>query len=94
MENIMMLDLPTNAAAFVRFMESVWEPIDWDLYDRFHNAIRTAKVCGMIRTGTTNAPNGEWAGVYRFVDEMQNGVVIHKDGDGCYLAHNAYGQHK
>jgi hypothetical protein len=97
-------DLPKTAQQFVAFMESVWsdnsEPspnggiimYTSPLYDEWHNAVHAAQRCGMFRTGTTNALDGTWCGVYRFPNEPWCGVRITNDGNAVkYTAHH-YGR--
>jgi hypothetical protein len=88
--------LPTTATDFIRFMEGVWdihsEPgpdggiilYQSPLYDAYHNANRTAKLCGMHRTGGTRV-DGQECHVYRFLDHA-DGVRIGNDGNSVSLA--------
>jgi len=39
---------PNTAQAFIKFMEMVWE--GGPLYDRYENAVKTARFAGAVRT--------------------------------------------
>lgn len=95
--------LPTNAAAFVSFMETVWEmkmePASngvtlhgSHLYDKFHDALSTAELCGMVRTGGTRRDGVDFH-VYRFPNDLSTGVCIAFDGNSLTPARNRYGAH-
>jgi hypothetical protein len=88
--------LPTNAAAFIAFMERVWriemEPAEGGgvmlfaspLYDQFHDALAAARACGMKQTGTTKV-DGDWWPVYRFPGAI-DGVRIEPSGNAIQPA--------
>lgn len=89
----MQVTLPTNAQAFIAFIEDVWNggstSNDDDgmtffvhpLYDDFADAIVAARKCGMVRTGGGKLA-GEPAQIYRFPG-ASDGVVISNDGNAC-----------
>lgn len=77
-------NLPSTPQDFVEFMKLVWEPLDWALYDKYSNAIDTARLCGMSRTGGTKVHGEDWH-VYRFA-EGPGAVQISPDGNGVNLS--------
>ena len=96
--------LPNNAMDFVHFMEDIWDmdgkPTEdggtvlyqHPDYSRYHNALRVARFCGMIRTGGSSVGDKN-AHVFRFPDEMYTGVCIAADGSALRPARR-YGPKK
>lgn len=92
---------PTNAIDFVTFMEAVWEmrstPTDSGgitlfvspLYDRYHDAIQSARLFGARRTGGSRIAD-ENAHVYRFPNDT-NSVIIAYGGNACKLSSRRFG---
>jgi len=80
---------PNTAQAFIKFMEMVWE--GGPLYDRYENAVKTARFAGAVRTGGTTV-NGEsnWV-VYRFpADQGEFSVRIKANGSAVTLGTNTF----
>jgi hypothetical protein len=75
-------DLPTNSADFIAFMERVYAhaPGD-DFYDKFHDALSTALLCGMKKTGSYLGVSGENFFTMSFKGEI-DGVIITLYGSG------------
>jgi hypothetical protein len=95
------MNLPKNTVDFITFMERIWEMraapasdgntalAQHPAYDRFENAIKTARFCGMKRTGASTV--GDKPGqVFRFPSEMHTGVCIASDG-GALRPARSYG---
>ena len=80
------MPIPTTldtAEDLIAFMTEVWEPMDWETYDRFADAAQTALAYGWHPTeATTN--HGYEATIYARGFEQ---VVIDDDGQGIDLAH-------
>ncbi len=76
------MDLPTSSEAFVAFMEHVWE--GGPLYDEWHDAIKVARACGMVKCGPTLL-NDQPAYVFRFPGALE-GVRINRRGDALQVA--------
>lgn len=97
--------LPTNAPAFIAFMERVWDMqikpaaagsvilTGSPLYNKFNDALSTAELCGMVRTGGTRRDGVDFH-VYRFPNDLSTGVCIAFDGNSLTPARNRYGAHK
>lgn len=89
------MQIPTQdnvtAMSFIAFMETVWGGDTtpnadggltmWQspLYDRWHNAVITAKRFGAIRTGATKIHGDDWT-IYMFPNGDR--VAIAKHGGG------------
>jgi hypothetical protein len=95
------MTLPNNAYDFHKFMLEVWRMdahpqgdgtvlTGSPLYDRWHNAIHTARYCGAGRTGGTIV-DGLHFHVYRFpADHGAVSVRISPDGDAISIANWRY----
>jgi hypothetical protein len=70
-------DLPTSSADFITFMKRVYEHAPGDaLYDKFHDALSTALLCGMKKKiGSCLGGDGENYLIMGFRGEI-DGVVI------------------
>lgn len=89
--NTLPFPVPISASEMVALMERIWHIHDRPapdgqgivlyvsrLYDDWHDARKTVRACGFMRTGSTKF-NNEWVGIYR---KGVQAVLITPDGNG------------